>query len=140
MKTNQVILSFALVLLSTFAFGQAEHTATLVCDIQALRNNEKPSEVCYFAEDPETPPEIFTIDALVGDEIIWDGEESILIKEIIHKGGENIFAENPRGNGQIKARPNKPTNGNPYRYMIQFRIDGEEKVYVIDPLIKTRNQ
>ena len=136
MKTLRFLLLFNLVLTFNFALGQ--QTATLACDIEALDSGASPTEACYFTEDPELNPELFTIDAQVGEEITWTGMDRIVVWKIQYYKGRNIFDRDPEGNGEIKARPNRRTEGEPYYYRIHFKIDGTEKNYMIDPIIRTR--
>lgn len=136
MKTNQLIFFVSVLFFS--AVAMAQQTATLICDIAALEAGSNPAEVCYFEEDPEVNPELFTIEAEVGEEITWDGGDRIVIRMIQHYGGRNIFDRDPEGNGQIKAKPNKKTEEDPYRYRIHFKIDGTERNYMIDPIIRTK--
>ena len=74
MKTKLIysFLTFTLFLVINSAFGQ-EHTATLVCDVEALKNNTPADEACYFAEEDVNPVD-FTIVANIGDEILWSGD------------------------------------------------------------------
>ena len=139
MKTKQ-LLPFLLLLLMVGGLAHAQQTATLVCDIEALEDGSDPADVCYFAEDPEENPENFTLDVLVGEEITWSGEGPIVIRKIQHYGGKNIFKKDPEGNGKVKAKPNKATDGEPYRYKIHFKIDGKGKNYKIDPIIRSKQQ
>ena len=136
MKTLRLIFLCNLALTFNFALGQ--QTATLACDIEALEGGANPAEACYFTEDPEVNPELFTIEAQVGEEITWEGEDRIVIRKIQYYKGRNIFDKDPEGNGQIKARPNQKTEGDPYYYRIHFKIDGTEKNFIIDPIIRTR--
>lgn len=136
MKTIRLLFFFTLVLAFNLAAGQ--QTATLACDIEALEGDTKPSEACYFTENPEVNPELFTIEAQVGEEITWTGEDRIVVWKIQYYKGRNIFDRDPEGNGEIKARPNKKTEGDPYYYRIHFKIDGTERNFMIDPIIRTR--
>lgn len=136
MKTFRLISFASIALFVTSAFAQ--QTATLACDIEALRDGSKPAEVCHFVENPDSNPELFTIEAEVGEEIIWSGEDSILIRKVKHYGGTNIFDQDPEGDGEIIARPNKKTNGKPYRYKLKFRLEGSNKQYKIDPIIRSK--
>jgi len=136
MKTFRLTIFASIVLLATPAFSQ--QTATLACDIEALQNGSKPAEVCYFVENPDIDPELFTIEAEVGEEIIWSGEDTIIIRKVQHYGGTNIFSKDPEGDGEIKARPDKKTNGKPYKYKLKFRLEGSNKQYKIDPIIRSK--
>ena len=138
MKTFRLIIFASIVLFATSVFSQ--QTATLACDIEALQNGSKPAEVCYFVENPDINPELFTIEAEVGEEILWSGEGTVLIRKVKHYGGTNVFNKDPEGGGEIIARPNKKTDGKPYRYKLKFRLEGSNKQYKIDPIIKVRNK
>ena len=116
----------------------SQKTATLVCDIEALEDGSDPATVCHFAEDPDVNPEDFTLEVMVGEEITWSGDGPLLIRKIQHYGGKKIFNKDPEGNGKIKAKPNKKTDGKPYRYRIHFKIDGRGKNYKIDPIIRSK--
>ena len=136
MKTFRLIIFASIVLFATSAFSQ--QTATLACDTEALQNGSKPAEVCHFVENPDIDPELFTIEAEVGEEILWSGEDTILIRKVKHYGGTKIFDQDPEGDGEIIARPNKKTNGRPYKYKLKFRLEGSNKQYTIDPIIRSK--
>ena len=133
---NQFLLFFTLCLIVSLSYSQ--QTATLECDISALEDGSKAKDVCYFSEAPDIDPEQFTLEVEVNEEITWSGGESIIVKKIKHYRGTNIFSSDPEGDGRITARPNKPTDGKPYRYKILFNVDGITKTFRIDPIIKVK--
>lgn len=138
MKTIRPFLSLLLFFCATIMMAQ--QTATLVCDIEALQAGSEPSDVCYFAEDPDINPQDFTLDVYVDEEITWVGDEPIAIRKIQHYGGTKVFKKDPEGDGEVRAKPNKKTDGRPYRYKIHFKINNTGKNYKIDPIIKVRNK
>ena len=133
---NSFLIFFTFCL--TVSFSYSQKTATLECDISALENKVKAKDACHFAEDPETNPEEFTLEVSVNEEITWSGGESIIVKKIKHYKGTNVFSSDPKGNGVVKAKPNKPTDGQPYRYKILFNVVGMNKTFKIDPIIKVK--
>ena len=109
MKINRLFLSPLLFFCATTLMAQ--QTATLECDIEALLDGSDPADVCVFLENPDVNPEDFTLEVEVGEEITWSGVEPITIRKIQHYGGKKIFGYDPEGEGEIKAKPNKKTDG-----------------------------
>jgi hypothetical protein len=138
MKTNPLIICLALIMFGSVL--TAQQTATLECDVDALLNGSDPADVCVFLENPDVNPEDFTMDVLVDEDITWSGVDPIFIRKIQHYGGTKIFKKDPEGDGEVKAKPNKKTDGKPYRYKIHFKINNTGKNYKIDPIIKVRNR
>jgi len=135
-------LTFALFLVINSAFGQ-EHTATLVCDVQALNNDTPASEACYFAEEEDVNPIDFTIEANIGDEILWSGEtdadgNTIQIKKIKFERGTEVFNSIEKEGASTIVRTVKfSTKNKPdYKYTISFKINDTGRLYKIDPKVR----
>ena len=143
MKTKLIysFLTFTLFLVIHSAYGQ-EHTATLVCNVEALNNNTPADEACYFSEDDVNPID-FTIEANIGDEILWSGEtdadgNTIQIKKIKFERGTEVFNSIEKEGASTIVRTvrfsikNKPD----YKYTISFKINDSGRLYKIDPKVR----
>jgi len=145
MKTKLIysFLTFTLFLMINSAFGQ-EHTATLVCDVEALKNNTPADEACYFAEEDVNPVD-FTIVANIGDEILWSGDtdandNTIQIRKIKFEKGTEVFNSSEKeGTSTIVRTVKYSTKNKPdYKYTISFKINNTGKMYKIDPKVRVR--
>lgn len=151
MKYSYLMVMLLATLLCSSLQGQATHYVTLNVDTDDLRNNQNASDVCYFTVDEATEvldndsPETFTILVDVGDNIVWNGVSTspsnvaVHIKKIKYKRGPRIFG-NDEINGEISVSASiiRGSGADGYVYTIQFRVGDENRVYTIDPIIKTK--
>jgi hypothetical protein len=136
--------------------GQVERVVTLEVNTTDI-SNPNVNDFCNFlGQDPEVSNEDYTIEANVGDIIIWRGvstsspRDSVEIWAINHqgdRGGRDIFGANRLDgeDGEVRGTIlNTTEEGADYKYNIQFRvyIDGQRKRgnFNIDPKIKVVGQ
>ncbi len=147
MKTTKqffILVTIALLSFSNTSFGQAlEHTVTLKCHIDSLKQKKDPYKVCKFEGQTETDTRQFTVTGKVGDSFIWKGEaysgsDELNITKIKYEKGTRIFANDSiEGTKTVKAVAKFNTKGKaPYTYKISFKINGRGKTYHIDPKVK----
>ncbi len=153
MKLNHpfLIVLVSATLCFTGVYGQNTHYVTLNVDTDALKNNQNAGAVSYFTTDDATEvlnndsPETFTILVDVGDNIVWDGvstapsNEAIRIKKIKYKRGPRIFSNDDiDGEVSVAAGIIRGTGPDGYVYTIQFQVGDKNRVFTIDPVIKTK--
>ncbi len=126
---------------SIISFAQTTHTVTLVCDSESIKHAD-PYTVCYFVNQGEgTDTREFTIEANVGDTIVWQGftlsDDTLEIRKIKYEKGTNVFDKDEiDGNTTVIAAIKESTKDKPnYTYKISFKVNGKGKMYSIDPLI-----
>lgn len=154
MKATRILLLGIIALLYAFqAQAQQEIIIMLYVDTREVRNPNV-NDYCSFAQPAEIPNEEYTVEASVGDTIIWKGvsrthpEDRVLITAINHqgdKGGRDIFGQNriPGENGEVRGTIlNDPGDGLDYKYMLSFRVlnngDPRPGEFNIDPKIRVR--
>ena len=132
------------------AAGQATHKITLHVDTGALYNNQNAAATSYFTAGPETEvldnsaAENFTILVDVGDNIVWNGVSTsgsvaVKIKKIKYKRGARIFSSDEvDGEANVEAIIIRGSTANGYVYTLQFQVGESNRVYSIDPIIKTK--
>jgi hypothetical protein len=108
---------------------------------------------CNFGQDPSISNENFTIQAGIGDNIIWQGVSSsapdtdiVNITSINYQGGKNIFGKNIlTGNSNIPEKVigtvlYDTPEGQDYKYKISFTVlnNGVKRngTFAIDPKIQ----
>ena len=143
-------LSMVLLFSGMMASGQATHMITLNVDTGALNQSQNAAATSYFTVGPDTEvldnstPENFTILVDVGDNIVWEGAstsgpEAVKIKKIKYKRGARIFSSDEiDGEANVEAIIIRGSTDNGYVYTIQFQIGESNRVYTIDPVIKTK--
>jgi hypothetical protein len=160
MKINQKHLFLLLLCFSLFSPGlraQEEHVITLEVNTADIENPNV-NDFCRFqGQDPEVSNEDYTIDARVGDIVIWRGVSTsapdtdvVEIRAINHQGdqgGRDIFGQNVlRGeNGQVIGTIlNTTEEGTEYKYLLQFWVynNGTRRggTFNIDPRIRVIGQ
>ena len=143
-------------LVQTNLRAQVERVITLEVNTADIRNPNVNDFCNFLGKDPQVSNEEYTIEANVGDLIIWRGvstsspQDSVEIRAINHqgnRGGRDIFGANRLGgeNGEVRGTVRNTTEaGADYKYKIQFRvyIDGRRKggTFNIDPKIKVVGQ
>lgn len=150
MKSVYTIKSIALVV--TFFFSvvvtaQTTHTIILTCDTSDI-TTENVNEVCSFGQDSGISNEDFTVDASIGDVILWRGiakndnlSSTIEIKEVNYHDGKNVFGDETlksRG-GLLSAEVIEGDPGDEVKYDLTFRVyvDGRRlNTFTIDPKIR----
>ncbi|MGB5369822.1 MAG: hypothetical protein WBN18_05285 [Flavobacteriaceae bacterium] len=132
------------------AAGQATHTITLNVDMDALLNSPNAAAASYFTVGPETEvldnssAENFTVLVDVGDNIVWNGmstsgSEAVKIKKIKYKRGARIFSSDEvDGEANVEASVIRGSTATGYVYTLQFQVGESNRVYSIDPIIKTK--
>lgn len=124
---------------------------TVFVDTGQIRNPNV-NDFCNFGQEEGISNEDYTIQANVGDTIVWRGvsstnpEDQVLIVSINHqgdRGGRDIFGQNrlQGEDGVVRGTIQFDTEGqDDYKYMLSFRVlnNGEprEGVFNIDPKIK----
>lgn len=147
--TSLLILLFCWVTISLQ--GQVEHVIILEVNTADIENPNV-NDFCSFGQGPEISNEDYTIEANVGDTVIWQGvstsspNDSVEIRTINHqgsRGGRNIFGSNrlTGENGEVRGLIlNTTEEGADYKYKIQFRVynNGTRRrgTFNIDPKIK----
>ena len=144
------------VFLLTNLRAQTERVITLEVNTADIENPNV-NDFCHFlGQDPEVSNEDYTIEANIGDVIIWRGvstsspDDRVEIRAINHqgnRGGRDIFGSNRLGgqNGEVRGTIlNRTEDGTDYKYKIQFRVyvDGRRKsgTFNIDPKIRVVGQ
>lgn len=142
LRQMYLIIFIALVSIN-FSFGQ-DLNPILKCNIAELKDKVEPFLACHFeGQDEDTDTRDYTIEAEVGNTIIWQGEsesgnDSIFIRKIKLAQGTNIFDRDfingvETVTGVVKHNTkNKPD----YKYTIHFKINNSGKMYKIDPKVK----
>ena len=146
--TNRLSILIAIVLfsVSSFSFGQKIHEITLFVNTAAL-DRDNTDETCNFKQDAGIMNKDYTIEASIGDIIIWKGEstssESVIVNitAINHEGGKNVFDQNKLdGNGQVPelviGTVIKGAPGDVDKYKISFKVSNKSGTFHIDPKIK----
>jgi hypothetical protein len=128
----------------------AQQTHTIILNVNTTEVR-KPyaSESCDFGQPSDISNEEFTIEANIGDTIIWEGVSSnapdtdvVNIISINHEGGKNVFSENIiRGDGHtVTAIVENGEEGDEDKYAISFTVmnNGRKRngMFRIDPKIK----
>ncbi|MCO5724051.1 hypothetical protein [Robiginitalea marina] len=143
-------------LFSTGIQAQEEHVITLEVNTAAIENPNV-NDFCRFqGQEPEVSNEEYTIEARIGDTVIWRGistsspDDVVEIRAINHqgdRGGRDIFGQNQlQGeNGQVIGTiVNTTEEGTEYKYMLQFRVynNGTRRggTFNIDPRIRVVGQ
>jgi hypothetical protein len=143
-------------LFSTGIQAQEEHVIILEVNTAAIENPNV-NDFCRFqGQEPEVSNEEYTIEARVGDTVIWRGistsspDDVVEIRAINHqgnRGGRDIFGQNQlQGeNGQVIGTiVNTTEEGSEYKYMLQFRVynNGTRRggTFNIDPRIRVIGQ
>ena len=148
------VLCFSL--FSTVIQAHEEHVITLEVNTSAIEN-PKVNDFCRFqGQAPEVSNEDYTLEARVGDVVIWRGisisspDDIVEIRAINHQGdqgGRDIFGQNQlQGeNGQVTGRIlNTTEEGAEYKYLLQFWVynNGTRRggTFNIDPRIRVISQ
>jgi hypothetical protein len=143
-------LALGLLFSCGMAAGQATHKITLHVDTGTLNNNQTAAASSYFTVGPETEvldnssAENFTILVDVGDNIVWNGTSTsgsvaVKIKKIKYKKGARIFSSDEiDGEANVEAGVIRGSTANGYVYTLQFQVGESNRVYTIDPIIKTK--
>lgn len=141
-----ILCALTLLLFSTNSFSQTERTVTLVCNTDNI-NRVEPHTVCYFVGQAEgTDSRNYTIEAEVGDTILWKGltlsDDSLYIKKIKYEKGTNVFDKDSLvGASNVIGIIKYNTKDKPdYKYKISFKVNDKGKMLSIDPLIKVIGQ
>jgi hypothetical protein len=159
MKSRNSYHLLAVLCFSLFSTGiqaQEEHVITLEVNTAAIENPNV-NDFCRFqGQAPEVSNEDYTLEARVGDVVIWRGisisspDDIVEIRAINHQGdqgGRDIFGQNQlQGeNGQVTGRIlNTTEEGTEYKYLLQFWVynNGTRRggTFNIDPRIRVISQ
>ena len=159
MKMNKHHFLLALLCFSLFFAGlraQEEHVIILEVNTAEIENPNV-NDFCRFqGQDPEVSNEDYTIEARVGDIVIWRGvstsspDDVVEIRAINHqgdRGGRDIFGQNvlQGENGQVLGTIlNTTEEGADYKYLLQFWVynNGTRRggTFNIDPRIRVIGQ
>jgi plastocyanin len=152
----RIILFLLPVLLLTNLSAQTERVIILEVNTADIENPNV-NDFCNFqGQDPQVSNEDYTVEANLGDTIIWRGvstsspDHTVETRAINHqgnRGGRDIFGSNKLSgeNGEVRGTIiNRTEAGTDYKYKIQFRvyIDGSRKrgTFNIDPKIRVVGQ
>jgi len=147
MKSPYRHFTLITLLLCVYSFNtygqQTEHTITLKCHIDHLKEGKDPYKFCKFEGQTETDTREFTVTGKVGDTFIWTGQahsgsDELNITKIKYEKGTKIFDQDLiEGTKTVKAVAKFNTKGkDPYTYKISFKINDSGKTYHIDPKVK----
>jgi len=148
----RIFLFLLPVLVLTNLHAQTERVITLEVNTADIENPNVNDFCNFMGQDPGVSNEDYTIEANLGDIIIWRGvstsspDHTVEIRAINHQGnqgGRDIFGSNKLSgeNGEVRGTILHRTEaGTDYKYKIQFRvyIDGRKKggTFNIDPKIR----
>jgi len=153
MKTKNPLLILCAILLLSFsgiAYGQAKViTITLYVNTASVDSGNT-DQTCNFGQAEGIINRNFTVEANLGDTIIWRGESTsspsdiVNITAINHEGGKNVFDKNRLdGNGQspelVIGTVVTGAPGDEDKYKISFKVynNGNRRgTFHIDPIIK----
>jgi len=133
-----------------FVLDTKIHRIILTCDTIPTKDNF--NQVCNFGQKEGANKE-FTIDAWIGDVVIWEGELSnpkegkIRIDNIIYESGTNIFKnknihdrQDGKEDGQVVAVVKQGKEKDQLKYKLRFTVYNSENKPVItdtiDPKIR----
>lgn len=153
-STKLTTLFIVCILIPFLTIGQTTntHVITLNVETQQIVNPEI-DEFCNFGQAEDTENKDFTIEANVGDVIMWKGVSSdapstdaVKIVSIDHESGTNFFGTGSLDNngqdfvlGVIKSG----NAGEEQKYTLRFTVfNGTSQrngIFVIDPKIKILN-
>ncbi len=130
------------------------HSVTLQVNTSTLQS-ENVDASCDFGQAAGILNKDHTIEASVGDFIIWDAvstnapeTDQVLITSIVHESGRNLLGQNTiKDNNQlpgvVMARVMSGEAGEIQKYSITFKVmsNGSRRrgTFVIDPKIQVRN-
>jgi len=160
MKMIKPLYFLALLCFSLFLTdlqAQEEHVITLEVNTAEIENPNVNDFCSFQGQDPEVSNEDYTIEARVGDIIIWRGvstsspdSDVVEIRAINHQGdqgGRDIFGQNvlQGENGQVIGTiVNTTEEGTEYKYLLQFWVynNGTRRggTFNIDPRIRVIGQ
>ncbi len=153
---NASNLFLTLIMLAALSFSSMTRvpetiTITLNVDTRTI-NPSNLEEVCNFGQGEGVSNEDYTVEARLGDIIVWQGVSStapdtdeVQIKAINHEGGARVFSKNvlkdTRENpGIVMGVVSEGKDGEEEKYKVQFRVlnDGEKRggTFNIDPKIR----
>lgn len=148
-KLRLLILILGLFSMSVIS-AQQTHTIVLTCDTTDI-TKENVNKVCSFGQESGITNEEFTLDADIGDIIVWKGvaknsnlPSSIELSQVNHEGGENVFGRNTLKDdeGIITGEIVQGEPGDEEKYNLKFKVyvDGRKVngTFMIDPRIKIR--
>lgn len=152
MKTIKIVLLGAICLFWTHQnHAQEEIVITLNVNTGEI-TTPNINDFCNFGQEGDIPNEEYTIEASIGDTIVWRGvsisspQDQVLIESINHqgdRGGRDIFGENrlTGQDGEVRGTIiNGTEEGMDYKYMLSFRVlnNGETRggIFNIDPKIR----
>lgn len=148
--TNQLLIAIAMLLFCSNVYSQSTIYVTLNVDTARIDHQDS-YQYCYFdgqAEGSDTRE--FTINANIGDIIIWQGVSSsspntdvVTITSINYQGGTNVFGQNvlQGDEGTVTGTIQYDTTGREdYKYVISFKVTNNANprpgTYNVDPKIK----
>lgn len=143
---------------SSISFGQAVTTRTITLEVPTdVLTTRNEAQVCTLTASGNTTVSVndpsnaenFTIEANVGDIIVWNGiarepsDDVINIKMIFAESGPPVFRDpfrnGSRGNGQsdtVRDTIVNVTGEQVFKYKIFFKVGETGPMYQIDPKIK----
>lgn len=148
-KLSFFLITITLLLIANNAIAQETIYVTLNVNTTEVKTDGT-HNYCHFDGQSESmDTRDFTINANVGDTIIWEAVSSssdsdeVKITAIDYEGGTNVFSSNKmRGeNGVVTGKITKNTVGKEaYKYTVSFKImtNGQLRpgTFLVDPKIK----
>ena len=153
MKTKNQLLFLMVIALFSFSsksISQETIYITLTVDTSQISHQDSYQYCSFEGQEAGTDTRVYTIDANIGDTIIWQGVSSsspdsdiVTITSINYQGGTNVFGQNVlRGEGgTVTGSVQYNTTGREdYKYVISFKVenasDPRPGTYHVDPKIK----
>lgn len=132
-KITQAIslLTFTLLLFCNTLIAQETIYVTLNVDTAQVKTQDTQNYCSFKGQSDSVKTLDFTIDAKVGDTIIWNGVSSTSDNELVKiiavnlDGGTNVFSDDKmRGeNGVVTGKIRKNTSGKEaYKYTVSFKV------------------
>ncbi len=148
-KQTLFLLTISLILFANDTIAQETIYVTLNVNTAEVKTDGAHNYCRFEGQSESMDTRDFTINANVGDTIIWEAvssssdDDQVKITAIDYEGGTNVFSSNKmRGeNGVVTGKINKDTAGkDAYKYTISFKImtNGQLRpgTFQVDPKIK----
>ena len=154
--TNQLLCLMVLALfsISTKSISQETIYLTLTVDTSQITHQDSYQYCSFEGQEAGTDTRVYTINANIGDTIIWHGVSSsspnsdvVNITSINYQGGTNVFGRNvlQGEGGTVTGSVQYDTAGREdYKYVISFKVENASNsrpgTYHVDPKIKVGGQ